>query len=152
MTVQILPPSDRARWTEEWVAELDAMSSEGPMPPLLAPLGWSVSLFLRAVTMRSLLAHQARVRAIPKGAHRVRLLSSARARQLAIRRLRMRRMIVGLWMTCLAGAMAGIPFATAGVEMGTRLLTQMQEADKGGIETSETHRSLLDERSRMRRR
>lgn len=57
----------------------------------------------------------------------------------------MRRVVVGLWITCVAGALAGIPFAETGVTMGTRLLSSFTDDNKvvGGIETTESATSVM---------
>ena len=66
---------------------------------------------------------------------------SRRARRSSIRRKRVKRFVVGLWITCVLGAFAGIPFADVGVSLGTDLIAQLQPA--GGFETSESAASIL---------
>jgi len=45
--------------------------------------------------------------------------------------------VLGLWITCVMGAAAGIPFAQAPIDAATRLLSGVQPA-RAGIETSES--------------
>lgn len=65
-----------------------------------------------------------------------RLNFSARARRAGQFRRRLHRVVIGLWITCVLGAVAGIPFANAGVSMAPDLLARLQPA--GGFETSES--------------
>ena len=71
-------------------------------------------------------------------------ISARRSRAQGLR-ARFRRGVVGLWIACVAGAMAGIPFAEAGVNMGTRLISGFAEPQvvAGGIETTESATSLM---------
>lgn len=71
---------------------------------------------------------------------------SARARRLAQRRRQMRRLIIGFWVVCVAGAAAGIPFAQGPLTVGSRLIAQFQPA-QGGFETSESAVGLMHFRS-----
>ena len=61
---------------------------------------------------------------------------SLRARRAEMRRKRVKRSIVGLWLVCVLGAFAGIPFADVGVSMGTDLISRFEPT--GGVETSES--------------
>ncbi len=65
-----------------------------------------------------------------------RLNFSVRARRAGARRKRVKRFVVGLWVACVLGAVAGIPFADAGINMGTNLIASFEPA--GGVETSES--------------
>ena len=71
-------------------------------------------------------------------------LSARRSRAQGLR-ARFRRAVVGLWLGCVIGAIAGIPFAEAGVTMGTRLISSFSEPKVvvGGIETSESAASMM---------
>lgn len=73
------------------------------------------------------------------------LIFSARARRGAARRRIVRRAAIGLWVTCVLGAAAGIPFANAGLSVGNRLVGQLQP--DGGIETTESTVGLMRFRS-----
>ena len=66
-----------------------------------------------------------------------RLNFSARARRAATRRRRMRHIVLALWLTCVLGAVAGIPFANVGAALTGDLIARIEPA-VGGIETSES--------------
>ena len=71
---------------------------------------------------------------------------SARARRAALRRRLTRRLVVGLWITCVLGAAAGIPFAQTPINTAGRLLAQIQPSSRG-IETSESAIGMMRFRS-----
>jgi soluble lytic murein transglycosylase-like protein len=73
------------------------------------------------------------------------LIFSSRARREATRRRLFRRLIVGLWISCVVGAAAGIPFAGAGLSVGNGLVARLQP--DGGIETSESTVGMMRFRS-----
>jgi soluble lytic murein transglycosylase-like protein len=71
---------------------------------------------------------------------------SARARRFARWRRRSRRLVLGLWIVCVIGAAAGIPFAAAPFDTATNLIARMQPARKG-IETTESAIGMMRFRS-----
>ena len=71
-----------------------------------------------------------------------------RARRDASRRRRARQLVVALWLTCVLGALAGIPFAAKGVTFTRDLIASFQPA-KGGIETTESAASMMRFRAAM---
>ena len=70
---------------------------------------------------------------------------AARARRSASRRRVARRLVLGLWITCIFGAAAGIPFANAGLSVGNSLVDRFRP--DGGIETSESAVGMMRFRS-----
>lgn len=71
---------------------------------------------------------------------------SVRGTRAADRRKRARRLVLGLWITCVLGAAAGIPFAGAPISVGSRLIAGLHTAE-GGIETSESAVGMMRFRS-----
>ena len=71
-----------------------------------------------------------------------------RARRDESRRRRTRHLILALWLTCVMGALAGIPFAAKGVSLTGDLIARFRPA-KGGIETSESAASMMRFRAAM---
>ena len=66
-----------------------------------------------------------------------RLSFSARTRRATARRRRTRHAVLALWLTCVLGAVAGIPFAKVGATLTGDLIARIQPA-VGGIETTES--------------
>lgn len=71
---------------------------------------------------------------------------SARARRASGRRRVVRRTIIGLWITCVLGAAAGIPFARTPIDAASRFLARVQPA-RAGIETTESAVGMMRFRS-----
>lgn len=71
---------------------------------------------------------------------------SARARRASRYRQLIRRLVLGLWIACVLGAAAGIPFAKTPIDTATRLLAQVQPS-RAGIETSESTIGMMRFRS-----
>ena len=66
---------------------------------------------------------------------------TTRARRRRVRK----RLVVGIWITCVLGAAAGVPFADAGLNIGRELLGRLEP--RGGVETSESAAGLMKFRS-----
>jgi soluble lytic murein transglycosylase-like protein len=64
-----------------------------------------------------------------------------RARRRRVRK----RLVLGIWITCVLGAVAGVPFADAGLNISSELFGRFEP--KGGIETSESAAGLMRFRS-----
>ncbi len=70
-------------------------------------------------------------------------LAAPRRRAAAVAQ-RMRRLVIGFWIMCIVGAIAGIPFAETSVSMGTTLLSRLTDDTViGGVETSESAASMM---------
>lgn len=56
-----------------------------------------------------------------------------------------KRLVLGIWITCVLGALAGVPFADATLNISSELLARLEP--KGGVETSESAAGLMRFRS-----
>lgn len=155
-----LPRSHRKRYRSEWQAELDVLRTEGSVPPTVSLLVYAIPLLFRAGRLaRELVPEPAlafqrtrsrpatRQRSTPRS-RRSRYLFQQRARRLQRARMRFRRVVVGIWISTVLGAVAGIPFADAGLRLAVRF---GQIEPSGGIETSEITKGLMMERSARQR-
>ena len=66
-----------------------------------------------------------------------------RARRLEKFRRRFKRVVVGVWIATVLGAVAGIPFADAGFRIAARLTSAQMVMPIGGIETTESATSAM---------
>lgn len=151
-----LPRKHRKRYRAEWQGELDALRTEGPVPPTVSLLVYAIPLlFLAGHLARELVpepalalqrtrSRRAPSRRSPPRSRRSRYLFKQRARRLGRARMRFRRVVVGIWIATVMGAIAGIPFAEAGFRLAARL---DHIRPIGGIETSEITQDLMTERA-----
>lgn len=70
---------------------------------------------------------------------------SVRARRASRLKQLTRRLVLGLWIACVLGAAAGIPFAQTPIDAATKLLAEVQP--RAGIETSESAIGMMRFRS-----
>lgn len=70
-----------------------------------------------------------------------------RARRLAQWRQRFKRIVVGVWIATVLGAVAGIPFADAGLTLAARFTSARSIVSLAGVETTESAASAFHFRS-----
>lgn len=68
---------------------------------------------------------------------------SRRARRLDKFRRRFKRVVVGIWITTVLGAVAGIPFADAGFRIAARLTSARSVVSLAGVDTTESAMSAM---------
>ncbi|HEV3472296.1 MAG TPA: transglycosylase family protein [Actinomycetota bacterium] len=66
-----------------------------------------------------------------------------RARRVEKIRRRFKRLVVGVWIATVLGAVAGIPFADAGIEIAARLTSARTVVSLAGVDTTESATSAM---------